>query len=512
MGTMAVAATNHAPGPLNARSNFEGFRWPTLAAAAALAAATATASALPRPLAAGATPRRALGGRAGGQDADREPARAPDQGRPGSATRQRSWASWPSRFRPIMTNSIWSTGPVTMDIDQNPRGDGERSARSSWAPVPATRAPRHGRRGRGGRWWPGSSPIAQWLIAGAFIVAVRVLAASTGCRHRPLGRAAIGVGSIGGLRLRRPGGPGAELRHHGPGVGVTLHARPAPLAVSGVPAQAMSHQPVAALLLHHRLALPDHRPGRVLAVLRPVPAHDDRVRLPHAASLGSSQQFPGLAGPGHRGGARAASAVALASPTKRQRADGAGAAASARARQAPAGQAVAPRHAAGHGGAPITSPRDRLNLAVITADRMLAFMLLSLALVTVPPGAKAAPARTVAPGSPWPSPATLEFHGLARGAGHGRLAGLPDGARAMSVLRQALVLAALRLIVLAPAVLVKPRGRGPGPTACCPLGLTMSGPGPSLYPAHARLPRRCRARRVGRPVRRRPAWPWHSRC
>ena len=137
----------------------------------------------------------------------------------------------------------------------------------------------------------------------------------------------------------------------------------------------------------------------------------------------------------------------------------------------------------------VASPVIGLNLAVITTDPpVLAFMLLSLALVTVPPGAKASTARTVGSGIALAVACDLKSTAWLAVPVMAALLSCRDGARAMWRFLAALVLAALGLIVLlAPAVLVKPGAAAAlvQNSVLFPLGLTHDKtPAESLLPGH----------------------------
>ena len=130
-----------------------------------------------------------------------------------------------------------------------------------------------------------------------------------------------------------------------------------------------------------------------------------------------------------------------------------------------------------------------LNLAVITTDPpVLALMLLSLALVTVPPGAKASAARTVSSGIALAVACDLKSTAWLAVPVMAALLACRGGARAMWRFLAALVLAALALIVLlAPAVLVKPGAAAAlvQNSVLFPLGLTHDKtPAESLLPGH----------------------------
>ncbi len=130
-----------------------------------------------------------------------------------------------------------------------------------------------------------------------------------------------------------------------------------------------------------------------------------------------------------------------------------------------------------------------LNLAVITTDPpVLAFMLLSLALVTVPTGAKASAARTVSSGIALAVACDLKSTAWLAVPVMAALLACRDGARAMWRFLAALVIAALALIVLlAPAVLVKPGAAAAlvQNSVLFPLGLTHDKtPAESLLPGH----------------------------
>ena len=137
----------------------------------------------------------------------------------------------------------------------------------------------------------------------------------------------------------------------------------------------------------------------------------------------------------------------------------------------------------------VASPVIGLNLAVITTDPpVLAFMLLSLALVTVPPGAKASAARTVSSGIALAVACDLKSTAWLAVPVMAAMLACRDGARAMWRFLAALVLAALALIVvLAPAVLVKPGAAAAlvQNSVLFPLGLTHDKtPAESLLPGH----------------------------
>ena len=137
----------------------------------------------------------------------------------------------------------------------------------------------------------------------------------------------------------------------------------------------------------------------------------------------------------------------------------------------------------------VASPVIGLNLAVITTDPpVLAFMLLSLALVTVPTGAKASAARTVSSGIALAVACDLKSTAWLAVPVMAALLACRDGARAMWRFLAALVIAALALIVLlAPAVLVKPGAAAAlvQNSVLFPLGLTHDKtPAESLLPGH----------------------------
>ena len=137
----------------------------------------------------------------------------------------------------------------------------------------------------------------------------------------------------------------------------------------------------------------------------------------------------------------------------------------------------------------VASPVIGLNLAVITTDPpVLAFVLLSLALVSVPPGAKASAARTVSSGIALAVACDLKSTAWLAVPVMAALLACRDGARVMWRFLAALVLAALGLIVLlAPAVLVKPSAAAAlvQNSVLFPLGLTHDKtPAESLLPGH----------------------------
>jgi hypothetical protein len=137
----------------------------------------------------------------------------------------------------------------------------------------------------------------------------------------------------------------------------------------------------------------------------------------------------------------------------------------------------------------VASPVIGLNLAVITTDPpVLAFMLLSLALVTVPAGATARAARTVSSGIVLGVACDLKSTAWLAAPVMAALLAARDGLRAMWRFLAALVLTVAALIVLlAPAVLTRPAAAEAlvQNSVLFPLGLTRhKTPAESLLPGH----------------------------
>jgi phosphatidylinositol alpha-1,6-mannosyltransferase len=137
----------------------------------------------------------------------------------------------------------------------------------------------------------------------------------------------------------------------------------------------------------------------------------------------------------------------------------------------------------------VASPVIGLNLAVITTDPpVLAFMLLSLALVTVPAGTTLTAARTVTSGIALAVACDLKSTAWLAVPVMAALLACRDGARTMWRFLAALITAVAALIVLlAPAVLARPAAAAAlvQNSVLFPLGLTRhKTPAESLLPGH----------------------------